>query len=125
MKKTFSKLKKELPYGDKIAIEMKDVESFIIIPKSRVSVIGTAKNILQKFVTAYSRGTVVDQADSLSDFTDWPNQGVVVGVSQDITDVKAGDVVKLRSASGVNMKVEGRVVRIISPKDIYIIRHDS
>ena len=129
MKRTFKELKSELPFGDRIVIEMREVNDFIIIPENKKSIIGSDRNILEKFVSAYSRGTVVEQAISMEDFTEWPNQGVVVGIGPKVDKIEAGihigDTVFLRGPNGVSMKLDGRILRVISPMDIYIVRHDK
>ncbi len=122
----YKELKKEVPFGDRIVIEMKSVESFIFIPEERKALVHSTDVILEKFVVAYSRGTVVDQSKSMDDFTEWPNQGVIVAIGPKIDrsemGINIGDTAFLRGPNGVSMKLEGRILRVISPMDIYIIK---
>jgi len=127
--KSFKPLTKELPFGDRIVIEMRDVVSFISQLRKDAAIVGSEKNILAQFAEAFARGTVVDQSMALENFTEWPNQGVVVGigpkVDQQEMGISVGDTVFLRGPNGISMKIERRILRVISPMDIYIVRHDT
>lgn len=115
MKKDVSPLKSVQISDDRIAVVMLDIDEFII-NKGTTQLVGSRDNILNKFGEAYSRGTAVDQAKAIDDFTEWPNQGVVV--SSGITGFKVGDLLYLRINSGTVIKAEGRIIRVINKLDV-------
>lgn len=122
MKKTFKKLNKDLPFGDRVVVEMTDVKEFVILAENRKSLVGSVDTVLGKFVQAYGSGTVVDQAIIMENFTEWPNQGVVVAIGNGVPGLSVGDTIFLRGPNGISMKLEGRILRVINPKDIFIVR---